>query len=516
MSDPSAQAEPVRYERTDVLSARISAFSEYTPINAAASSLTVLVLAWLLYGHADGRLLTAWCALHLSLSGTVMLRWLRGRRGPRTPRTPRRAVGYALLAGLLWGSTGLLLRDAPILLQSSTIIVVGAIAAGAATTLAALPRAAVAFVLSSIVPFAVLFLAQGTTPHRLLAALAMVMAIAMLSSTRLVYRSLVKQLSAQQEAERARDDFNAARKEWLEIAHATEAFALFDAEDRLALWNRRFGDVLSIPEELLQRGTPRERLEAAASRPVAEVPRSLKAEDGEPIVRRYANDRWLRTTDVRTESGFRVVCHTDVTDLEETQKTLHMMQLAVDHSQDAMFWVRPDGRIAYANLEACRVLRRSKSDLLTMRIDDVRSSAPGQTWLEDWAHLRRHGTLSRTALLGIEDDAVVPHEIAYTFIEADGEWVFVCARDVSGRDGLGEEFLRVERLTAVGSMADSIAHDFDRLLGTIHEYVAATVSEDAGLESVKEAIRRGRVLTGQLQTLSPRLTTPSESPEDRS
>ena len=53
------------------------------------------------------------------------------------------------------------------------------------------------------------------------------------------------------------EEFETARGEWLELSDTTESYVVFDPQDRLVAWNKRYTELLQIPSELLHRGTPR-------------------------------------------------------------------------------------------------------------------------------------------------------------------------------------------------------------------------------------------------------------------
>jgi len=113
----------------------------------------------------------------------LLARWLRRKNSPTSIRpvgagTIRRATRYALLAGLTWGALPLLMRGVTSREEMAVCIIVTAMAAGSATTLAAIPAAAMSYVVASIVPFVVYFAGKNDPAYALLALLALCFTVA--------------------------------------------------------------------------------------------------------------------------------------------------------------------------------------------------------------------------------------------------------------------------------------------------------------------------------------------------
>ena len=141
-------------------------------------------------------------------------------------------------------------------------------AAGAATTLGAVPGAAAAFIVATVVPWIGLFLVQYDADYFVLACMALVLMLAMLSSTRIVYAGFIESVKARQANAALLAQFHSERDEWFEISDTAEAFALFDDRDCLLLWNENYRRILSLPSEALYRGAARRQLLQRCAAPV--------------------------------------------------------------------------------------------------------------------------------------------------------------------------------------------------------------------------------------------------------
>ena len=381
---PEIATQPVLAEAPradDVASAAGRTFRRQAPLNAAVNVPVALVTGAILWSSAPHRGIVIWVAAHLLIAMLLVLRWWQVRRreplvfgagdgidaarpGTATRSTGSRLRGWmrhfgvasSIVSGLAWGSTALFLSYVPPIQQMMLIIVVSSMAAGATTTLASIPAAANAFVLTSILPFALYFALQDEVEYAGLAIMALVMTGAMIFATRLVHRMVRAELTARLENQRSLQQLAAARAEWLDISQTTEAFALFDANDALQLWNENFGRTLSLPAGMLQRGVAHRVLLAAAARPVLiEVAdQGLRPvangreqfggqqDGGETLVARawldallskadsnagqvtarLDNGRWLRSQARRTSSGSLVIVHVDITAVKNAEEAL--------------------------------------------------------------------------------------------------------------------------------------------------------------------------------------------------
>ncbi|WP_066183964.1 PAS domain-containing sensor histidine kinase [Hoeflea olei] len=108
------------------------------------------------------------------------------------------------------------------------------------------------------------------------------------------------------------------------IESTSEAFVLWDRDDRLVLWNKHYQQIHGLPAEILEPGTPREHVEAAATRPV--VARRLAVPCAQGLAQTYevqlADGRWLQINERPTRDGGQVSVGTDITPLKRNQERL--------------------------------------------------------------------------------------------------------------------------------------------------------------------------------------------------
>jgi len=123
-------------------------------------------------------------------------------------------------------------------------------------------------------------------------------------------------------------------------------------------------------------------------------------------------------------------------------RILRMMKVAVDEAADAVFWVGKDARFIYVNAAACRTLRYSRSELLSMTVLDVVPSLTAEKWLEHWDKLKDLGSATFDSMHRRKDSSLLPVEVSVSYQEFGGEeYHCAFARDISRRK-LADQKLR--------------------------------------------------------------------------
>lgn len=331
------------------LKAQLAGLTRLTPMNTFVTFSAALVTGSILWPVVPKVWVMLWSGLHISLALTVFMRWRRhrGRSSPRTvsTRVLRKAKLWALASGLLWGSGAAFLPVIPHTQQLALIIVTASMSAGASATLAAVPQAAALFVASSILPFAVYFALQAELAYFGLAALALVMASAMLAATRVVYSALLEELSAKQVNAALLEQFHTERQQWLDMSETTEAFALFDAHDKLLLWNENYRRVFALGPESLYRDITRADVlrqcvqavevgqEPMAHEHWVEAQLRLHEHPDVPLTQCLTSGRWLQSRVQTTAQGNLFTIHSDITERKEAEDERERLTAQLYQSQ---------------------------------------------------------------------------------------------------------------------------------------------------------------------------------------
>ncbi len=313
--------------------AQVVAYVRQTPVNAMATVVASGVTGFLLWPTISAYWILTWIGTQWLLIGTLLYRWIRHRQSKRTlrnirPSALRRATLWAGLSGGIWGAAVFFLPYLDTRQELTVIIVMSAMIAGAATTLAAIPLAASIYIAAIILPAVGYFLSYGNSDGFGLATMALTFGFAMLGATRSVYRLFLEQIQARNANSRILEEIGRERQEWLEISDTREAFALFDREERLLTWNRSLAPLLSLPESSLRRGVQRRDLLQEAAAPVLVREGKRDAEDWiralatarEPITELLENGRWIRTSNRKTKRGYTVTTFEDITESAEAEE----------------------------------------------------------------------------------------------------------------------------------------------------------------------------------------------------
>lgn len=325
-------------EAGEIRAQQIASFAQHTPINTTvtlAISLWVAVILWPSVPHTT---ILVWAGLTWAVAVWHLAKWWRRRdkpvRASVSKSGPRKAAFRAAVAGALWGATTLFYPDVPVTEQMFLVITTSAMTAGAATTLGVIPMAASAFAVCGVVPWIGLFMFQSDPHYAVLAIMATIFLLAMLGSTRIVYATFIESVRARQANAALLAQFHAERGEWLETSDSSEAFALFDAGDRLLLWNENYRRILSLPEGSLYRGAERADILRLGAEPVdvRDGQRALEAWIDEQVgldqrpdaavIQQLSNGRWLKSTARRTSRNHSVTFHVDITELKERESAL--------------------------------------------------------------------------------------------------------------------------------------------------------------------------------------------------
>ncbi|MEW6258010.1 MAG: ATP-binding protein [Pseudomonadota bacterium] len=109
------------------------------------------------------------------------------------------------------------------------------------------------------------------------------------------------------------------------IESISEAFVLWDSQNRLVLCNSKFQSLHELPDDAIQSGTPFETIAAVGRHPVTRTP--LKPEDkpeegSRAFEAQLSNGRWLKIAERRTKDGGYVSVGTDITPLKRHEERL--------------------------------------------------------------------------------------------------------------------------------------------------------------------------------------------------
>jgi two-component system, cell cycle sensor histidine kinase PleC len=109
------------------------------------------------------------------------------------------------------------------------------------------------------------------------------------------------------------------------VESISEAFVLWDADDRLVLCNSKFQQLYALPERLIEAGTSYADVTEAGRQPIMLTP--LRSEDrpeegARSFEAQIADGAWLKISERRTKDGGFVSVGTDITELKRHEERL--------------------------------------------------------------------------------------------------------------------------------------------------------------------------------------------------
>jgi two-component system cell cycle sensor histidine kinase PleC len=170
------------------------------------------------------------------------------------------------------------------------------------------------------------------------------------------------------------------------IECTSEAFVLWDKNDRLVMCNAHFQQAYGLPDSVLVPGTERATVKAAAARPVIE--RRIVDPDQNGLSRttevQLADERWLQINERRTRDGGMVSVGTDITLMKRHQERLRdserrLMATIGDlsSSQTKLEKQKEELSVANANYQAekerAQAANKAKSEFLANMSHELRT-----------------------------------------------------------------------------------------------------------------------------------------------
>ena len=124
----------------------------------------------------------------------------------------------------------------------------------------------------------------------------------------------------------------------------------------------------------------------------------------------------------------------DVTGRKEAEDSLMLTRFSVDRASVAAFLIAKDGRILYANDQACSSLQYSPEELLGMTIPELDPYFTITLWNQSWGQLRQKGSLHLETAHRRKDSTLVPVEVSANYISFGGnEYNWAYSMDITER-----------------------------------------------------------------------------------
>lgn len=137
----------------------------------------------------------------------------------------------------------------------------------------------------------------------------------------------------------------------------------------------------------------------------------------------------------QNDSKLAILVLQDITELKTIENRLQVSQFALDNIRVAIFWINQQGKIKYANAEACRSSGYSVAQLQESSLFDLDKNYTSAQWQQDWLRLKKKGSFNFEYSFERGDNhAAYPVDITANYLQY-GDLEFVCAfvHDISDR-----------------------------------------------------------------------------------
>ncbi|MBB4241455.1 two-component system cell cycle sensor histidine kinase PleC [Rhizobium tropici] len=170
------------------------------------------------------------------------------------------------------------------------------------------------------------------------------------------------------------------------IECTSEAFVLWDKNERLVMCNAHFQQAYGLPDNVLVPGTERAVVNAAAARPVIErrIVDPGRSNHSQTTEVQLADERWLQINERRTRDGGLVSVGTDITQLKRNQERLReserrLMATINDLSASRRILEKQKAELSTANTnylaekERAEAANKAKSEFLANMSHELRT-----------------------------------------------------------------------------------------------------------------------------------------------
>ena len=127
-------------------------------------------------------------------------------------------------------------------------------------------------------------------------------------------------------------------------------------------------------------------------------------------------------------------CQNLVEELEVRRQSEFLHQFATDQAADAIFWIKSNGQLSYANEAAGHLLGYRKEELLALTIDEIDPGFSPPIWSQHWQAFQQSHPLTFESTYNTNQGTTIFVEVRVNYLAFQGE-EYYCAfvRDISDR-----------------------------------------------------------------------------------
>lgn len=297
-------------------------------------------------------------------------------------------------------------------------------------------------------------------------------------------------------------------------------FALYDGDDKLAIYNRQFADMFPVIADLIRPGVPFQDLARAAAErgesldgaaePEAWIRRRITTHRRArgSFIDRMADGRWMLVSERVLPDGSTISSYLDITELKDTEQRLREQEETLRLISDAVpvliAYLDADQRYRFINRVAEEWHSRPRDDIIGKSLEELAPARTCETLRpyvarvlageEVQAEVEAYYSTGITRIVRIK---YVPH------VGAGGEikGFFALIEDITEERQTREMLEQSQRMDAVGQLTSGIAHDFNNILSVILgnlEILEDRLKDDSLLRSWTQTALRAALRGGEL------------------
>ena len=146
----------------------------------------------------------------------------------------------------------------------------------------------------------------------------------------------------------------------------------------------------------------------------------------------------------------------DSSERKRTETELRLAQFSMERASDGVLWIDPQGRFIRVNEASCRILGRSREELLSLSVPDIDPLFRKEAWEAFWGELKTRGSITVEAQNETKLGKIVPVEISANYLEFEGkEYVFAFQHDITERKRTEIELQRAKETADAANRAKS-------------------------------------------------------------
>ncbi len=178
--------------------------------------------------------------------------------------------------------------------------------------------------------------------------------------------------------------------------------------------------------------------------------------------------------------------------LRQKEKTLLLTRFSIDHAEDLMFWINPEGIITDVNISTCLKLNYSKDELINAEISLIDNDILPGKFGNIITTLNKEDTLILEHQLTTKTGNKIPMEVEFKSIEFENKkYYFAFARDITERKRAREiiESSLNEKVVLLKEIHHRVKNNL-QVITSLFRLQSAYIKDEASRELFKESQNR--------------------------